>query len=499
MAFEYGLKPLGVAVFFVLVALLWTFPLQHWMDYPFVFLFIAGIMGSAWFGGRIAGFIAVVMSSFLVTYFFIPPLYSITVARESESFLAVFILFAITMSIISSARKRSESEVRRARDLLELKVQERTAELERSNREIQQSERQLRLLTEAIPQQIWRADAGGSIEYVNQDLRKYLGMDEVELIGKGLFGAIHPQDLPLVNEYWGMAFETGEAFEVQARVRNPEAGYRWFLIRAFPQRSESGAIDRWYGLHIDIEEHQREQQSLTARQESLSRLSRNLSMSEVAASIAHELNQPMTALVTHAYACREWASANPPNMEKVSATSAKIVQESTRASAVVKRIRSLFSNDEPVRIPTDLNLLIEDSAQLLRDEAIREGVRIELKLSHQIDEVEIDAVQIQQVVLNLSKNAIEAMAHSTKDKTLTISTEPHAENQILIEVRDTGPGINPDLVPHIFEPFFSTKKNGTGIGLAICRSIIEAHSGRIKAVNREFGGAAVQFTIATEA
>src|ERR1700742_5012896 len=156
LAFRYGIKSCGIAVFFVLVALLWTFPLQHWMEYPFVFLFIAAIMGSAWFGGRVAGFIAVVLSSFLVTYFFIPPLYSIKVSSESESFLAAFILFALTMSILSSAQKKSESEVRKARDLLEVKVQERTAELELSNREIQQSERQLRLLTEAIPQQIWR-------------------------------------------------------------------------------------------------------------------------------------------------------------------------------------------------------------------------------------------------------------------------------------------------------------------------------------------------------
>ena len=219
-------------------------------------------------------------------------------------------------------------------------------------------------------------------------------------------------------------------------------------------------------------------------------------MSEMAASIAHELNQPMTALVTHAYACCEWASANPPNMEKVSATSAKIVQESTRASAVVKRIRSLFNNDEPARIPTDLNLLVEDSAQLLRDEQIREGVRIELKLSRAIHTVEVDPVQIQQVILNLSKNAVEAMAHTDREKTLTISTEPQGDNQIVTTISDTGPGIAPDLIPHIFEPFFSTKKNGTGIGLAICRSIIEAHSGRISASNRESGGAIVQFTIA---
>src|SRR5579859_7496339 len=203
--YEYGLKPLAIAVVFVLVALLWTFPLQHWIDYPFVFLFFGAIMGSAWFGGRIAGLMAVVLSSFLVTYFFIPPLYSITVATESQSFLAAFIIFAIAMSFVSSARKRVESQVRQARDELEMRVHERTAELERSNREIQQSERQLRLLTEAIPQQIWRADALGSIEYVNQNLREFLGCPEEVLLGNRLFRSVHPRDAQNLEEAWNQA------------------------------------------------------------------------------------------------------------------------------------------------------------------------------------------------------------------------------------------------------------------------------------------------------
>jgi K+-sensing histidine kinase KdpD len=132
------------------VALLWTFLLQHVIAYPFVFLFFGAIMGSAWFGGICAGF-AVVESSFLITYFFIPPLYSITVAKESQSFLAAFILCAITISIVTSARKRAESAVRIARDELEIKVHERTADLERSNFEIKESERQLRTMPPSGP------------------------------------------------------------------------------------------------------------------------------------------------------------------------------------------------------------------------------------------------------------------------------------------------------------------------------------------------------------
>src|SRR6185437_10966497 len=132
---DYALRPCAIALVFVVVALLWTFPLQHVIAYPFVFLFFGAIMGSAWFGGFIAGFIAVVLSSVLIAYFFIPPLYSISVAKESQSFFTAFILCAIAITVVSSARKRTESAIREARDDLEEKVSERTAELEQSNRE----------------------------------------------------------------------------------------------------------------------------------------------------------------------------------------------------------------------------------------------------------------------------------------------------------------------------------------------------------------------------
>src|SRR5579863_1650035 len=132
-AIDYALKPCAIASVFVLVALLWTFPLQHVIAYPFVFLFFGAVMGSAWFGGFIGGFAAVVLSSWLITYFFIPPLYSMTVAKGSQSFLTAFILCAIAITVVSSARKRSENAIRDARDQLEEKVRERTAELEQSN------------------------------------------------------------------------------------------------------------------------------------------------------------------------------------------------------------------------------------------------------------------------------------------------------------------------------------------------------------------------------
>jgi PAS domain S-box-containing protein len=496
-SFEYFAKPIAIAACFVIVALLWTFPLQHIIAYPFVFLFFGAIMGSAWFGGFMAGIMAVAMSGLLVTYFFIPPFYSMTVTRDSQSFLTAFLLCAIAITIVSSARRRGEIVIRQSRDQLEAKVQERTAELERSNREILESERQLRMLTEAIPQQIWRADASGHIEYCNQHLRTYVGEVVDDALGESFFSALHPEDEPFYRQGLEGAIATGEGFEVETRVRGTEHGYRWFLARAIPQHNEDGKIVRWYGIHIDIEEQRRAQQSLMNAQDNLARLSRILSMAEMAASIAHELNQPLTAVVTHAYACREWLNTNPANVEKASSTAEKIVQESTRASAVVKRVRALFRKDKEalVREPADTNLLIRELARILREDAIRRGVSIRLDLGTDLPKPTIDPVQIQQVLLNLATNGMDAMMENQGPRELSIGSQKHGDSEILVTVADTGCGVAADIMDKVFDPFFSTKPQGTGMGLALCRTIIEEHDGHLSVSNLPAGGAKFQFTL----
>jgi PAS domain S-box-containing protein len=492
---EYAVRPCAIAGFFVFVAFLWTLPLQHAIAYPFVFLFFGAIMGSAWFGGIIAGFVAIALSSVIVTYFFIPPLFSMHVARESQSFFAAFILCSIAITVVSSSRKRAENAIRIARDMLEAKVQERTAELQRSNLEIKESERQLRILTEAIPQQIWRTDAQGCIEYCNHHLCDYLGLRPKELREEAFFEVIHPEDKPLFRQGWQAALNSGGRFEIEARVRAADSGYRWFLVRSIPQRSEDGQIARWYGIHIDIQQQHSAQQSLVQAQEDFARMQRSFSMAEMAASLAHELNQPLTALVTHAYACREWLQVKPANLEKASATAEKIIQESTRAGVVVKRVRALFQKEEQVRELTSMNRLIQELARLLRDEAIRKDVSIRLLLAHDLPQLEIDPVQIQQVILNLAINGMDAMMQVAKPRELIIRTQKHGVGEILVAVEDHGPGIAPEIAARMFEPFFSTKPQGTGMGLAICRGVVEAHDGKIWAENSVRGGATLQFTV----
>ena len=475
----YGLKPAAIAVVSVVVALLWTFPLQHLIAYPFVFLFFGAIMGSAWFGGAIAGTWAVLLSSVTIDFFIMPPLYSLTMNKELMTYFDSFVVCAIAITAISAARRRAEHASIAARSELEEKVRERTFELEQSNLETLERERQLRLLTEAIPQQIWRAGADGRIEHCNQDLVKFTGKSINDLYGGKFLSIFHPSDAPVFASTLNGARATGIRFEIEARVNDAAGNFRWFLIRGIPQYTASGEIASWYGVHIDIEDRRRAEQAFRIAHDDSARWSRTLSMAEMAASIAHELKQPLTALMTQAQACRRWLRAVPVNSEKATHAAENLVRESARASAVVDRVRSLFSERDTVRELTDLNLLAAEVVELVQDQAVRRTVGVRVELGKNIPKVKVDSIQIRQLLLNLITNGIEAAANTGRTGEVTIQTEYSDGAHVVLTVRDNGVGIRPEVKEKMFEPFFSTKRRGTGLGLSICRSIVEAHDGRI--------------------
>jgi PAS domain S-box-containing protein len=492
---EYGVRPCAIAGFFVLVAFLWTFPLQHFFAYPFLLLFLGAVMGSAWFGGRIAGLVSVLLSTAIIDFFFVPPFYSFHVNGVAQTYWAAFIVCAIAMSWVSSTQRRSENAIKEARDQLEQRVLERTAELQRSNAEIQESELRLRTLTEAIPQQIWSAGIDGRIDYCNNHLLEYLGYGVEDLEGEGFLRILHPEDEQIFRESWDKSRELGRKFEGEWRVRGADGTYRWFLVRSVPQRFRDGQIDRWYGTHIDTEERRRAEQALTQAQSELSNLAHRLGMGELAASIAHELNQPLTAVVTNAYACREWLHATPPNLDRASSTAQKIVQESKRASDVVARVRALFRKEIDSRGSVDLNRLIQDLVRLLHDDGIRRRISIHVDLDADLPRVTVDPVQIQQVLLNLATNGMDAMMAQETNKDLVICSRRNSAGEIQISVQDCGSGLSPEITGKIFDPFFTTKAEGIGMGLAISRTIIEAHDGRIWIDPETSGGTSFHFTI----
>ena len=490
---EYWLRPCAVAGFFVLVAFLWTLLFQHLVSYPFLFLFLGAVMGSAWFGGRIAGIISVILSTLTIDYFFIPPLYSFAVNQVAQTYTVTFIICAFVMSWVSATRKRSETAVREARDQLELRVAERTAELQQSIAEIKESERRLRTLTEAIPQQIWSAGVDGDIDHCNQHLLEYAGAEELN--GDKLFLLLHPEDEGMFREAWEHSRRSGEKLEGEWRVRNATGVYRWFLIRSEPQKGVDGRIERWYGTHIDTEERRRAEQALIQAQMELSDLSHRLGMGELAASIAHELNQPLMAVTANAYACREWLRASPANIERASTTAEKLVQESRRASDVVARVRALFRDEADSRGSVDLNSLIQDLVRLIHDDAIRRKVTIHVELDPNLPAISADPVQIQQVLLNLVTNGMDAMMAVPARRELTISSRSKGTAEVHVLVQDCGVGVNPEMAQRIFDPFFTTKEHGIGMGLAISRTIIEAHDGKLWVAPGNSGGSSFQFTI----
>jgi signal transduction histidine kinase len=171
------------------------------------------------------------------------------------------------------------------------------------------------------------------------------------------------------------------------------------------------------------------------------------------------------------------------------------VQESARASSVVSRVRALFRKDNQVRDAEDINRLIQDLVRVLRDEAIRREIAIRLDLARDLPQLKMDQIQIQQLMRNLVMNAMEAMAQTNAPRTLVVRSAKHGDDGILVKVEDGGPGVAVDITPRIFEPFFTTKPEGTGMGLAICRSIVEAHDGRLWVENSPRGGAIFQFTL----
>jgi signal transduction histidine kinase len=212
-------------------------------------------------------------------------------------------------------------------------------------------------------------------------------------------------------------------------------------------------------------------------------------MAEMAGSIAHEIKQPLTALIVQAHACRRWLRAQPMNPEKATRAAENLIRESDRASAVIDRIRTLFNENELSRETADLNRIIGDAVQLLRDDAERLNVSIQLELYEKPIFVRIDPVQIQQLLLNLVTNGMEATMDTGRARELTICSAFNGVGHPLITVRDNGSGLNPQARERMFDPFFTTKPQGTGMGLSICRSIVEAHDGRIWADALEEGSA----------
>ena len=299
---------------------------------------------------------------------------------------------------------------------------------------------------------------------------------------------LHPDDVDSTVRLWRQNTQTGHSHEVTYRLRRADGAYRWFDVRGEPLRDSEGRVVQWYGICIDVEDSKRTEEALRNTQERLSIASQVATVGELAASIAHEVNQPLTAVVSNGNACLRWlsaAAAEPRQGCGGRRTDCPRWERCGRSGAPHPRLFKRAAHEE---VPLDLNDVIGEVLRLLRSEAAKRRVIVETNLGQDLAPVIGDRVQLQQLILNLLLNGIEAMDPVTDHpKRLFIRSRQESDHTVLVEIRDSGVGLkNPDTV---FDAFFTTKENGMGMGLAICRSIVQAHNGRLWAASGDGRGA----------
>jgi C4-dicarboxylate-specific signal transduction histidine kinase len=265
------------------------------------------------------------------------------------------------------------------------------------------------------------------------------------------------------------------------------------LVSTLRSRAEQLALANAQ-LEAQIAERKQAQEALGDARSDLERVSRVNNLGELTASIAHEINQPLTAAVTNANACSRWLAGDQPNLAEARAAALRIVQDGTRAAGIISRIRLLFKKGAPQREPVDVNDIIREMIALLHSETTRYSISVRTELAADLPQVMGDRVQLQQVLMNLIINSVDAMRDVDGARELAIKSLRAENERLLVSVSDTGVGLPPQQ-DQIFNAFFTTKHHGTGMGLSISRSILEAHGGRLFAADNPPRGASFSLTL----
>ncbi|KQP02712.1 ATP-binding protein [Methylobacterium sp. Leaf93] len=332
----------------------------------------------------------------------------------------------------------------------------------------------------------------------NAELRRLIGADAGAAAPRSLDAFLFEDEPTFIESL--LALARGETFfEGETTIRSLSGAAVPILFGiTFP--SHADGFEGVLVFAVDITERKQAQEALLAVQAELAHTARVTTLGELTASIAHEVNQPLAAIVTNGEAALRWLRRTPPDLGEVSAAVTRVVASGTRAGEIVSRIRTFLAKTPPPRDWLDLREMIGESVLLVEREMARGGVRLIRDVASDVTLVHGDRVQLQQVLINLMVNAIQAMATVTeRPRLLTIRVAPDGSEHVRVTVADSGGGIAAEAVERVFQPFFTTKADGMGMGLAICRSIVEAHGGRLWITGHDDPGAAFHFTIPTTA
>jgi len=310
---------------------------------------------------------------------------------------------------------------------------------------------------------------------------------------------VHPEDRQNVDRTMRNAAREKTEYRVEHRIIHPNGTIKHIQAIGHPALDRSGNVFEFVGSAMDITERKRAEEALRRAQADLAHVSRVTTMGELTASLAHEVNQPIAAAVTDANTCLRWLTRDHPDVEEARAAAMRIVKDGSSAADIISRIRLLFKKGTPEWEPVDVNAVVRETIVLLRSEATRYSISLRTELAEDLPQIMGDRVQLQQVIMNLIMNSIDAMKDVDGTRELSIKSQRAENEQLLVSVSDTGVGLPPQQADQIFNAFFTTKPHGTGMGLRISRSIVESHGGRLWAADTCPRGASFCFTIPTKA
>ena len=360
---------------------------------------------------------------------------------------------------------------------------------------LRESEAHFRTMADTAPVLIWRSTGDARCDFVNRPWLEFRGRTMAEELGDGWAEGVHPDDRESCLRTYTTAFEARQPFRMEYRLRRFDGEYRWMLDSGVP-RNDNGAFTGYIGSALDITDRKEAELAVSEAHVELRRMSRLSAMGEFAASVAHEVRQPLTAIIMNARSCLRDMEADPPRWEDVRAGLLDVVEATQRAEQVIQHNRELFSHHTVQALPLDINGVVREAIALSAARLRESQVTVVTNLADDVPAASGDRIELQQVLLNLFTNAAEAMEDiAPSARRIEVTTTPSGDEAVAVTVRDTGVGLGDVDLRRIFTLSYTTKATGTGVGLSISRSIVEAHGGRLWAEPAVGPGATFTFTV----